>query len=164
MAYYMLLGHTEGIETDYKRITHAQREIPVSSCPSYVESMVYASGSAPEPLSIEEESHFRTIVEQLDERAEKYAVRKVEKKKRVESRYQKRERLGVRGIEWCRVDTTGAFECAGKKYRIDPSEMQYQPIRTEFGELYDMDRILVAANPQGKFFDMNYDEVTVHPQ
>lgn len=164
MAYYLLLGHTDGIETDYKRVMHAQREIPVSSCPSYVESMLYASGSNPEPLSIEEEAHFRTVVEQLDERAEKYVVRKPERKKRIESRYHKRERLGIRGIEWCRVDTTGGFEFDGKKYRIDPSETQYQPIRTEFGELYDMDRILVAENPPEKFYDMNYDEVMVNQQ
>ena len=28
LAYYLLLGYTDGIETDYRRVMHSKREIP----------------------------------------------------------------------------------------------------------------------------------------
>lgn len=45
LAYYLLLGNTDGIVTDYKDMMNGKREIPVSSCPTSIENLVYSSSS-----------------------------------------------------------------------------------------------------------------------
>ena len=57
------------------------------------------------------------------------------------------------------VDTEGKFRVGDDFYMIDENEIQYQPIETEYGDLYDMDKVLVSG---GKFYDMNFDEVRVY--
>lgn len=160
LAYFYLIGNTQGIETDYKRVMHAKREIPMSSCPTFVENMLYASGSAKGTHDQEERAVFQIMTERLDSQAEKYEASKP-RKKHQESKFQKRIRLGINGGEWCRVDTDNRFEYNGRKYEIDAGMTQYQPVETEYGMLYDMDRIL-ATNPEKlEFYDMNYDIVKV---
>lgn len=160
VAYFFLIGDTHGIETDYKKIMHAKREIPVSSCPTFIENMLYASGSTTSQIDREECAGFKVMTDELDARAEIYEARKVQHERR-ESRFHKHNRLGIHGGEWCRVDTDGVFEHNGKRYEIDPQETQYQPVETEFGKLYDMDRILVCSSTNNEFYDMNYDKVKV---
>lgn len=158
LAYFYLTGEMHGIETDYKKVMHAKREIPVSNCPSYVENVMYAAGAATDQIDREERVSFRVMTDWLDARAEKYEARRPQRK-REESKFQKRNRLGIHGGEWCLVDTDGVFERNGERYRIDPGETQYQPVETEIGMLYDMDRILMTDT--GEFYDMNYDAVRV---
>lgn len=156
LAYYFLIGETSGIETDYKKVMHAKREIPASSCPSFVENMLYATGGTTSQASKEECAGFKVLTDELDAKAEKYEAQKASKKRR-ESLFQKHNRLGIHGGEWCRVDTDGVFEYNGRKYEIDEGATQYQPIETDIGQLYDMDRIL--ATETGDFYDMKYDKV-----
>ena len=155
-----MIGNMRGIETDYKKVMHAKREIPMSNCPSFVENMLYASGSATDMIDREERESFVVMTERLDENAVKYESPKT-KKKWPESKFHKRRRLGISGGEWCRVDVDGVFVFGGHIYKIDPSVPQYQPIETDEGLLYDMDRILAGTNYTGEFFDMNYDSVPV---
>lgn len=161
VAYFCLIGNTDGIETKYKEVMHAKREIPISSCPSFVENMVYASGMSSDLYNQEECDSFKVMTERLDTRAEAYESQK-SKRTRQESNFQKYLRLHIHNGEWCRVDTDGVFEYNGRRYQIDQNETQYQPVDTAFGLLYDMDRIL-ATNPENpEFYDMKYNKVKVN--
>ena len=158
LAYYYLLGNTQGVVTDYKKVMHAKREIPVSSCPAYVENLLYSTVGTTSQADREEASSFKTMLERLDANAEKYEVQKTTKK-RQDSLFQKKLKLGITGGEWCTVDTENKFWHNNMHYMIDESETQYQPVETEYGEYYSMDKILVSG---GNFYDMNYDEVKVY--
>ena len=160
LAYLYLTGETAGIETDYKKVMHAKREIPASNCPSFVENMLYAAGSATESIDREECAGFKVMTDRLDAKAEKYETQKPQRKRQI-SKFQKHERLGIHGGEWCKVDTDGCFTYNGYEYRIDADATQYQPIETAVGLLYDMDRILAVGSDPVEFYDMNYDKVKV---
>jgi len=158
LAYILLAGNRDGIETDYRRVMHAKREIPESSCPSYVRNIMYGSGSVSKNVAIEEKAQFNALTEILDLAAEKYET--PQKPSKTESLFQKRNRLGIHGGTWCRVDTAGQFRIGNEVYKISDQAIPYQPIQTEYGEYYPMDRILAC---DGKFYDMNLDEVEVYP-
>lgn len=157
LAYYYLLGNTQGVVTDYKKVMHAKREIPVSSCPAYVENLLYSTVGTTSQANREEESFFKTMLERLDANAEKYEVQKTTKK-RQNSLFQKKLKLGITGGEWCTVDTENKFWHDNMHYMIDESETQYQPVETEYGEYYAMDKILMTDDG---CYDMNYDPVNV---
>lgn len=157
IGYFLLAGFRDGIETDYKRIMHAKREIPESSCPSFVHNLMYGSGTVSAGLMREEMDQFRAMTDVLDAAAEKYDAPRQPKQ---ESMFQKRNRLGIHGGTWCRVDTAGQFRIGDEVYKISDQAIPYQPIQTEYGEYYPMDRILAC---DGKFYDMNLDEVEVYP-
>ena len=159
LAYFMmLLGKSRDIETDYKRLIHAQKEIPASSRPSSIDNMLYASGGTTDKIAAEEEASFRVMLDELDERAARYAQKR-KPAKRHESLFRKKERLGIHGGTWHRVDTEGKFWVGNEHYIIDDQALQYQPIETAYGDYYCMDRILKCGD---KFYDMNYDEVRVY--
>ena len=146
----------DGIETRYKEIMHAKREVPVSSCPSEIDNLMYASGCLSDNHSKEEWASFRSLMERLDERAAGCESKKT--RKHTQSRFAKRLQKGIRDGTWHRVDTDGKFWIGRNQYIIADNEVQYQPVATEYGDYYAMDRILFA---NGKFYDMNYDEVEV---
>lgn len=158
LAYYLLLGHTDGIETEYKRVMNAKREIPVSSCPSSVENMLYANGGSPDEIESDEQNRFKLMLDKLDHKASIYEDRKKPKNK-IESGQHKRMRLGIHGGVWLTVDTEGKFHYNGWQYIVSDQAIQYAPVSTEYGEYYAMDKILASG---GKFYDMNYDEVNVY--
>lgn len=161
VAYCLLLGYTDGIETEYKKAMHSRREIPASNCPTFIENMIYATGGTTDAIDRDECVGFQVMLDELDERTERHVAPNI-KKEHAESRFHKRNRLGIRGGEWCNVDTDGVFEYRGRKYRIDPDEEQYQPKATEFGDQYDMDRILVVDVSANRFYDMAFNEVRVN--
>lgn len=156
VAYYLLAGNYQGIETNYKRVMHAKREIPASSCPSAIENLMYASGAVSDGIAREEEAQFEALLDRLDMLAEKYET--PTRTVRRESLFHKKNRLGIHGGTWCPVDTDGIFLYDGVRYIIDDNAVQYQSIPTDYGDYYPMDRILASG---GKFYDMNLDEVTV---
>ena len=159
LAYYLLLGHTRDIETEYRRVMHAKREIPLSNCPSSIADLVYASGATVEHRHSDDALSFATMTQRLDEIAEAYEQQvKPKPVQKKESLFEKKLRLGIHGGEWCVVDTEGYFWCGQNRYHIADNAVQYQPVKTEIGDLYDMDRVLVSG---GKFYDMNLDEVEV---
>ena len=157
MGYFLLLGSTDGIETNYRRIMHAKREIPVSCCPSEVDNLLYASGGLGGAAEQEEKAQFRDLLDRLDAKAAPYEVKKPTMK-REKSLFRKKRDKGISGGEWLRVDTEGRFRFGKDDYIIAEQEIQYQAVETEYGDYYAMDRILASG---GKFYDMNYDEVEV---
>lgn len=157
LAYYLLLGSLDGIETEYKKVMNAKREIPVSSCPASVENAMYASGGVGDKLDAEEKFRFGFILKELDEKAKPYEKPKI-KKKFPETLQHKRARLGIHGGEWCRVDTECKFWYKGQHYVIDDMEVQYAPEVTEYGDYYMMDKVLASG---GKFYDMSLNEIRV---
>lgn len=157
VAYCMMIGNMDGIVTLYKESVHAKREIPASCCPSRVENILYASGEFSEGYAQDEEASFRSMVELLDERASKCEPKRAQK--HTQSLFSKRLQKNIRDGIWCSVDTEGKFWVGDNQYVIEDQETQYQPIQTEYGDYYAMDRILYS---NGKFYDMNYDEVAVH--
>ena len=160
LAYYLLLGTTDGIETDYRRIMHAKREIPASSCPESIDNLFYASGGAGDHGDEDDLLHFQVMLDKLDERAKPYEAPKV-KKNFPESLQHKRNRLGIHGGEWCRVDTEGRFRANGTQYVVGDQEVQYAPEATDYGNYYMMDKVLVC---DGKFYDMNLDEIQAYAE
>lgn len=153
----MMIGSMNGIETQYKNVIHAKREIPATYCTSEIQDILYASGRLTGDYAKEEESEFDFMIEQLDEKAAQYETKKTVK--HTESLFSKKMRKNIRDGVWIRVDTDGKFWIGNNKYVISDQEAQYQPVKTEYGDYYAMDKILYAG---GKFYDMNYDEVTVY--
>lgn len=148
-------GSRRGIETDYKRIMRVRREIPESSCPSSISNLIYASGAVSPSVSQDEEDRFAAMLERLDSIGMPLQSLKQEFP---ESRFHKKLRLGISGGEWHTVDTEGYFWVENNRYKISDNAVQYQPVQTDYGDYYAMDRILSSG---GKFYDMNYDEVEV---
>ena len=145
-----------GIETNYKSAMHIKNEIPASNCPSEIENILYASGGSSDVYAKEEKSVFENMLDRLDERTAQYETKKTQKK--TKSLFSKKLKKNIHGT-WYLVDTDGKFWVGNNKYVIADQEVQYQPVKTEYGDYYAMDKILYA---DGKFYDMNYDEVTVY--
>lgn len=156
LAYFLLIGNTKGIETDYRAAVHNKTEIPVSSCPEYIEHMVYSSGGSSSEMDENDNSRFAGLLERLDEKAEKFKY-EVAKKTPVESKQQKRRRLRIPHGVWERVDTDNTFVHNGVIHMIKDTVEQYRPKLTRNGLLYDMDRVLVS---DGRYFDQEYNEIT----
>lgn len=135
---------------------NAKREIPASSCPSEIDNLLYASGVTSEKHAKEEKWLFEHLLGQLDERVERAEAKKVIRNKK--SLFSKKLKKGIHDGTWYRVNTDGDFQIRNDRYRIDDQAAQYQPVRTDYGDYYAMDKILYA---NGKFYDMNYDEVSV---
>ena len=137
---------------------HAKREIPVSSCPEYVDNILYSTGGSTDDIDRDEDERFNLMLDKLDNKAKQYKVNK-KPKGQTESKQHKRMRLGIHGGEWCIVDTENKFWYKNEQYVIDDQAVQYAPVETQYGQYYAMDKILVTG---GKFYDMNFDEVKVH--
>ena len=153
----MLLGYTDNIETDYRRVMHSKREIPLSSCPESFEHLMYATGGGTEDIDRADFERFELLLERLDQRAQKYEFPKKQRPK-IESGQHKRRRLGICSGEWLTVNTDNVFRYGDDVYVIEDQEAQYAPISTEYGDYYAMDRVLASG---GKFYDMNYNEIKV---
>lgn len=54
IGYYLLYGRMDGIVSLYKEAANQAREIPASSCPSYVGNIMYASGGAYDTQDVDE--------------------------------------------------------------------------------------------------------------
>ena len=164
VAYFLMVGNTEGIVTDYKEIMNGKREIPISSCPSYIEDAVYGGGATIAEASADEDTHYKAMVERLDARADKKyspASRKasrhtdITKSKKIE---QIKSRIGSCVFDYPVVDTNNVFYLRGKKYRIAERVEQYRPKQTDVGLQYDMDHIVCVTALSGgtiHFFDMD---------
>lgn len=169
LAYFLMLGNTGGIVTDYKRLVDGKREIPISSCPSYVEDIVYGTGSTIIPSSDDECIAFQSTLDRLDRKAEKYTSVKNNSKNKhqhSESRYDKMRRIrciiGDAEYLYPSVDTDNRFELNGHLYQIDSVVSAYAAKDAGNGDvIYDMDKIMCAVKSDGQvyFFDMNLDMV-----
>ena len=167
MGYFLILGDTEGIETDYKKVMRGSREIPMSSCPSYIEDAVYCSGGTIKKS--EDVNGFQQVLENVDAKAEKLngyyktPPRKTQKAKHERTRSDKfmaaAKALGLHrnAFTHARVDTDGAFTYDGQDFKV--CAPQYQAQRTSEGEdFYIMDRIICVDGIH--FYDMSMNDVS----
>lgn len=145
----------QDIVTDYKNIVRGNSEIPISSCPFYIEDRIYGSGNAT-PNEAEDYS-FGIMTERLEVEANKRAGKtKPKKKQKKETRYQKIEKIkkdnpGCK-IFFATVDTNNEFEFLSGKYAISPSVKGYQPKQVGCDLLYDMDKIVVVYSEDNRKF------------
>ena len=165
-----MVGDTGGIVTDYKKVTDGKREIPISSCPSFVEDLVYGTGTTLIPQSDDEIVAFEAMVQKLDERAAKFSKPKPnEMAPRYSKRYKKiqaiRKYIGDFDFYVVPVDTDNRFVLLGKTYELDVGKCaQYAPrfIKTHDGDdtLYDMDKVnCFVQRGHVYFYDMNMDKI-----
>lgn len=164
LGYFLMMGSTDGIVTDYKQMMNGKREIPVSSCPSFIEDAVYSGvhGSCgnSETLRRAENECFRGMMEKADDKAAKRYKRLPSRKVRRKTRFDRSERLrremGIQELVPAVVDTENTFLHNGTMYRIDGEKWEkYDPKETKSGMLYDMDKIYCAVDKNGvtMFFD-----------
>lgn len=147
-----MLGRLEGIVTDYKAQKTASRETPISSCPAYVEDIVYGTTAS---LFVKKED---IVLPPAEETKKKPPQKKTSCSMRLARvRDFKEETDGEHGYEYVPVDTEGCFTFGGKDYQID---MQVVPVyagkSTREGMLYDMDKVICMQKACGdiRFFDM----------
>ena len=68
LGYLMMIGDTNGIVTKYMEQANANREIPISNCPSFVEELLYGGGSS-NPTE-EEIFYLQHLCDKLEEAAQ----------------------------------------------------------------------------------------------
>ena len=159
LTYFLLLGATEDMVTNYKEMMNGKREIPISSCPPQIEDLVYGTGSVLHSSSEENEAAFQNLI------AEPVTPPKKGRKKVVNEREQKlrqiRKECGQNAVFTYRtVDTSNRFRYLGDLYEIAESVEAYAPKETPLGLLYDMDKIVCVDGGNGvRFYTMTYDPI-----
>lgn len=152
--------------TDYKRLADGKREIPISSCPAFVEDALYGTGP--------------TLPTRSEYEACESKLTKPKKNRRVLTRYDKIQRIKCEihnpEFHFLSVDTDNRFRFNDRVWQISSEVEAYAPKETSEGTLYDMDQIICVtyrAKPSGgssskdkffddesiRFFDMNIDEI-----
>ncbi len=168
LGYFLIMGSADDIVTDYKQIMNGKREIPVSSCPSFVEDTVYSGVhvNRNDMLMKAEDDCFRGMMEYADNKAEKRYGVKPRKKKTSRTKLDRsmsiRRDNGVKELISAVVDTENAFSFLGNRYRIIPEQYdKYSPKKTKAGELYDMDTVYcaVAASGAVQFYDAELERI-----
>lgn len=170
LGYFLIMG-ADDIVTDYKQLMNGKREIPVSSCPSFIEDRVYGNihVNSNELAQKTESVTFEQMMENADYKAGKrYKAQTVKpRKKRTVTRFEKAREIckeyGVSELSSAVVDTDNEFVVQGKKYRIDTEACpQYLPKETKSDILYDMDRIYYAKDRNGQilFFDGELEKIS----
>ena len=168
LSYFLIMGNADDIVTDYKQIMNGKREIPVSSCPSFVEDSIYSGVhvNTNELLKKAEQECFDGMMDRADKKAERrYGKPKKQVKERGVSRSERLRSILSRGekIFGSIVDTENEFEFRDTRYRISKSMCpQYGAKKTRSGNLYDMDRIYVSTDADGSilgFYDGNLEPI-----
>lgn len=141
LAYYLLIG-SEDVVTDYKELMNGKREIPMSSCPSQINDIVYGAGAALHPQGDDELMIHDFTDNEIPHKKKK--PKKQEGSQRSDNLKTLREEFGQNAkFAYCRVDTANVFEFGGKGWQISEDVEAYQPKHTPLGDLYDMDTIIV---------------------
>ena len=160
IGYYLLYGQMDGILTSYKEVVNAAREIPVSSCTSEVNNILYASGGAVDTR--EEKLEFQTMTSVLDDR-----VPKRKKPIKADRRVSRRQKIQMilddhAGAEIKRyyVDRDGCFDTEhGRLSVIGCNKYNAKVVTRRNGEtdiLFDMDVILQCGDD---WYDQNGDSI-----
>lgn len=156
LAYYLLIG-SEDVVTDYKEFINGKREIPMSSCPSQINDIVYGAGCV---LHGQGDDELQTLIS-AEETQKKKKTPKTKKKcsQRSGNLQAIREMYGSNAqLSYCRVDTENRFKYSGKIWQISNDVEAYHPKETPVGLLYDMDIVVAVRTSDGTpaFFDANY--------
>lgn len=138
----------------YKEAVNRKREIPVSSCPTQFEHRLYSGQHLKNTQA--EKILFDELLNQLDEKGPQTGKNDRPKKSRHtdhETRFRRVERIRERHPDstftFCCVNTDNEFSFEGRRYQIDASIREYQPIETAHGSLYDADQIVVVHSKDG---------------
>lgn len=141
---------SDGIVTDYKDEMNGSREIPMSSCPAYVEDVVYGRVSPSGASQIASDTEiFRGTIG-----AEPVKTKKKPKPKHID-RYTKcdiwKNANGVKESHRSIVNTEGTFSFHGVRYQLNLDKLpQYRvKILPNGDELYDMDYVLIGVRKDG---------------
>lgn len=170
LGYFLLTGECDDdnrIITRYKDVMNGKRQIPVSSCPDYIEDEMYGmihSGGPQTQFSKSQSMAFDEYVRCIDENAERKYKRRPSKKRIKHSSSQNRISVATnnrsREIIRAVVNTDGQFIFESNKYQIDLTHVkQYAPkIINDEQSLYDMDCIMCAKSDDGliEFYDQDY--------
>lgn len=163
LGYYLLYGHTDGVITSYKEAVGEAREIPSSSCPSYVNNMIYGSGGTSEAIAEDEALAFKTMTAILDEKVPKRKKPAAPKPKQVSKRKKIQDISDMHhglAIERFRVDRDGCFWVGlDQKQIVDAPQYRAKAVTKRNGDtdiLFDMDRILKCGDD---YYDMNGDPI-----
>lgn len=168
LGYFLIMGGTDDIVTDYKQLMNGKREIPVSSCPSFIEDTVYGGIHVnSNDLSKKAEGEcFRGIMEKADYKVSKRYKTMPSRKPKRKTRFDRSEKLrregGVKELIPAVVDTENVFHLGGATYCIDGEKCEkYSPKETKSGVLYDMDRVYCAVDGSGRtmFFDGDLERI-----
>lgn len=151
---WLLIEGADGIESEYKAMSHKVREIPVTECPAGISDYIYSDRTP--PYEDEEDEHFDRVVDRLD-RMDKRKPKKPRPHK--ETKFERLEKIrasypGCRMV-WCIVDADNTFVYDGRRYEV-PEEMK--------GYIDDMqmDRILAVENDRAlRFYDQSVENVYI---
>lgn len=162
LSYFLLLGDTEGMVTDYKESMNGKREIPMSSCPSQIEDMVYGTGSVLHPPTEEEEAAFKMMLKSAEDRlpAKKKAGKPSLRNKKKTALFAECGKDAE--LTYASVDTDNRFIYENVIYEIDPAVTEYAAKETPLGLLYDMDKVVCVKSRDGSvsFYTAEYDRIS----
>lgn len=166
LGYYILVGCSDDILTDYKTAIRTQREVPASSCPTFVEAVMYGGSAASNDLEFKRQKEsFDVQMASYDDKASMYKrtpkKRKPMKDVRFDRVQQIRKEMGSDyAFTRCAVDTDNIFQYGGDMYMVDEQLPQYA-INDDVSQ---MDRVIVGQASDGgiRFYDMNMENITAH--
>ena len=145
--------------TNYKEMMNGKREIPISSCPSHIEDLVYGTGSILHSQSEEE----AVVIEKTaaEETPPKKGKKNMVSEKTMKLRELRKECGYEAELTYCTVYTDNTFRYGGEIYQIDESVEAYAPKATALGVLYDMDKIICIKCKDGRvcFYTAAYDKI-----
>lgn len=156
------------METDYKRIMRGSREIPISSCPSYIEDAVYSTG--PSLKTVGNADVFDVTLDAVDAKAEKLlSYYKKPKKKPVQKQRSRLSKsmaiLRTYGLDSSamtheRVDKENIFCHSGSTYQI-VGLPQYELTLDSKEDYYLMDRVICVdiSDSETLFYDMSMNQI-----
>lgn len=167
LGYFLLYGNTDGIVTRYKDIVNRKRQLPVSSCPDYLQDGMYGSvhsGGSQTLYAKQQQRSFNTKLDALDYKASKY--KKPTKKKYTQTRYDRvvaAKNDGAVDMNRHVVDSDGVFQLRDQIYSIDMSKCKSYASK-DLGDgdiIYDMDYVISADMNDGsvRFYDANFNRI-----
>lgn len=136
--------------SDYKEAVVKIREIPFSECPEPIQSMMESGSLQSINMSGDQQRQMREFLDGMDELPPK---KESEPRKRMPTKFERLQAFEKR-FPGCRrtsarVDVDNCFTYHGERYMLDRSLEQYAPHKTRYGDLYDMDQVLVIECADG---------------
>lgn len=167
----ILRPNMSGILTDYQKMKMRKYEIPMSSCGSEVEGLLYSQ--RPVVDNGEESHHNDLMFEKLDQAYFDVYNKKIPKSRRnikssikhVTTRSDKIKTIKEKYLDclFCEemVDTDGYFELDSCKYRV--TDDRYLPVQTGSGVFYEMDKINIVMLNNGErlYYTQSFDSISI---
>lgn len=145
----------DGIESNYKAMSHLVTEIPASECPPDVSDQFYSQRTQPAE-DTGEDARFENLMDKLDSKDTR--PKRTPKKKKIETRFDRISRIcreyPSAKRTWCCVDADNCFEYDGREYRMPYEVYGYS---SENERMDSMDRVLVVDINNGDYIIL-YDQ------